>query len=80
MAVMTKAQARKFIDMDDKMIDILDYLKSKAVIDAKMHRTILLEGYKSLVDYLKQKKMINAREAAAAMKDGFNSLLLTLAK
>jgi len=80
MAVMTKAQARKFIDMDDKMIDVLDYLKAKGIMDAKIHRSILLQGYKSLVDYLKQKKLINAKEAASAMKGGFNSLLVSIAK
>ena len=80
MAVMTKAQAKKFIEMDDKMIDVLDYLKEKAVIDSATHRRILLEGYSKLVEYLEQKKMINGKEAGAAIKGGFNSLLMTLAE
>ena len=32
MAVMTKAQAKKFNEMTDKMIDVLNFLKSNNVI------------------------------------------------
>ena len=80
MAVMTKEQAKKFIEMDDKMIDVLDYLKSKGVIDAKEHRSILLAGYTRLVECLQQKKLINAKEAREAVKGGFNYLLPKLTK
>ena len=80
MAVMTKEQAKKFVAMDDKMIDVLDLLKTKGVIDSKMHRTILLEGYKSLVEYLQQKGLVNVKEASEAIKGGFNYLLPKLAK
>ena len=80
MAVMTKAEAKKILELDDRMIDVLDLLKSKRVLDAKMHRTILLEGYKRLVDYLLQKKTINASEAKQAMKNGLDYLLPRLAR
>ena len=80
MAVITKAEAKKILDLDDRMIDVLDLLKNKRVLDAKMHRTILLEGYKRLVAYLQQKKTINANEAKQAMKNGLDYLLPLLAK
>jgi hypothetical protein len=80
MAVMTRAQAKKFIEMDDKMLDVLNYLKDKSVLDAKLHRRFLLAGYNHLVDYLQVQKMLNAKEAKEAMKDGFNSLLISLSK
>ena len=78
MAIMTHAQAKKFCEMDDKMLDVLDYLKDKGVLDAKMHRTILLAGYSNLVEYLQKKKVINAKDAKAAMQGGFASLLETI--
>ena len=62
------------------LLDILDLLKNKRVLDAKMHRTVLLEGYKSLVAYLQQKKIVNANEAKQAMKNGLDYLLPLLAK
>ena len=80
MAVMTKEQAKKFIEMDDKMIDVLDYLKAKGVIDEKAHRSILLAGYTRLVECLQEKKLINAKEAKEAIKGGFNYLLPKLAR
>ena len=80
MAVMTKAEAKKLVEMDDKMIDVLDLLKNKKILDAKMHRRILLEGYSTLVAYLNEKKLINASEAKQAIKAGFDYLLPTLAK
>jgi hypothetical protein len=80
MAVITKAEAKKILDLDDRMLDILDLLKNKRVLDAKMHRTVLLEGYKSLVAYLQQKKIVNANEAKQAMKNGLDYLLPLLAK
>jgi len=80
MALMTQAQAKKFIAMDDKMLDVLDYLKEKGVLDARMHRKILLEGYSKLVEYLEQKKYIKANEAKEAIKKGFDYLLPVLAE
>ena len=80
MAVMTKAEAKKILELDDRILDVLDLLKSKRVLDAKMHRTILLEGYKRLVDYLQQKKIITASDAKQAMKKGMDYLLPRLAK
>ena len=78
MAVMTKAQAKKFNDQFDKMLDVIDYLKSKNIINAEEHRAIMLKGFSKLVDLLKEKKGINAQGAKAAMKGGFASLLETL--
>jgi hypothetical protein len=80
MALMTKAEAKKFADMDDRMLDVLDYLKSKQVLDAKTHRSILLKGYKGLVAYLQEKKHIDANEAKQAIEGGFYYLLPRLAK
>jgi hypothetical protein len=77
---MTKAEAKKFADMDDRMLDVLDYLKDKEVLDAKTHRTILLQGYKSLVAFLQEKKYIDAGGAKEAIEGGFYSLLPLLAK
>jgi len=78
MAVMTKAQAKKFNEMTDKMIDVLNYLKSNKVINADEQRSVLLKGFSKLVDLLQEKKVINAKEAKAAMKGGFESLLVSL--
>ncbi|MCX5901293.1 MAG: hypothetical protein NTX06_11305 [Proteobacteria bacterium] len=79
MAIMTHAQAKKLVEMDDKMIDVLDYLKDKNVIDEKTHRRILLEGYEKLVIYLEKKKVISGKQAKEAVKSGFNYLLPVLA-
>ena len=50
MAIMTKAQAKNFAEMDDFMLELCDFLKSKSVIDANIHRSILLKGFSRLVD------------------------------
>ncbi len=80
MAIMTQAQAKKFIDLDDKTLDVLDYLKDKNVVDEKTHRRILLEGYEKLVNYLEKKKVISGKQAKEAVKNGFNYLLPVLAE
>ena len=78
MAVMTKAQAKKFNEMTDKMIDVLNFLKSNKVIDDNEHRSVMLKGFSKLVDLLQEKKILNAKDAKAAMKGGFDSLLVSL--
>ena len=78
MAVMTKAQAKKFNEMTDKMIDILNFLKNGKVIDAGEQIAIMLKGFSKLVDVLQEKKIINAKGAKAAMKGGFDSLIAEL--
>ena len=80
MAIMNKAQAKKFCEMDDKMIDVMNYLLSKGVVDAKTHRRIMLEGYSKLVDYLESKKVITGKQAKEAVKGGFDYLLPVLAQ
>ena len=80
MAIMTHAQAKKYCEMDDKMIDVLDYLKDRNVINEKTHRRILLEGYEKLVIYLEKKKVISGKQAKEAVKSGFNYLLPVLAE
>jgi len=80
MAIMTKAQAKNFAEMDDFMLDLCDFLKSKGVIDAKVHRRILLSGFFRLVEFLQEKKIINSREAKEAMDKGFTTLVYALAK
>lgn len=80
MAILTKAEAKKLVEMDDKMLDVLDLLKAKNVIDAKVHRTILLSGYFNLIDYLQQKKILTGSEAKQSIKVGFDYLLPLLAK
>ena len=80
MAVMTKVQAKKYSDQFDKMLDVIDYLKSKNIIDAEEHRAILLKGFSKLVDLLKEKKVIGDKDAKAAMKGGFASLLVRLSE
>lgn len=74
-AVMTKDQAKKFKEMPDRMIDILDLLKSKGILDEKTHRKYLLVGYSALVDYLEEKKVISAKDAKESQKNGFDSLI-----
>ncbi|MCX5895196.1 MAG: hypothetical protein NTZ51_05125 [Proteobacteria bacterium] len=80
MSILTKAQAKNFAEMDDFMLELCDFLKSKGVIDAKIHRSILLKGFSSLVDYLQEKKVISAKEAKEAMEKGYTSLVNALAK
>jgi hypothetical protein len=78
MAIMTKQQAKKFIEQPDKMLDVLDYLVEKKVISGDEHRAVLLKGFSGLVELLQAKKAINAKDAKAAMQGGFASLLETI--
>ncbi|MBM4311774.1 MAG: hypothetical protein FJ119_12620 [Deltaproteobacteria bacterium] len=78
MSVMTKADAKKFMEMEDRMIDILDYLHAKNIMNADDHRGILLGGYFRLVEFLKKKGHLNARQAKEALQDGFDSLITSL--
>ena len=78
MAIMTKAQAKKLIDQPDKMLDVLDILVDKKIINAEEQRATLLKGFSKLVDVLQEKKVINAKGAKAAMQGGFASLLESL--
>lgn len=80
MAIMTKAQAKNFAEMEDFMLELCDFLKSKGVIDATVHRSILLKGFSRLVDYLQEKKVITAKEAREAMDKGFTSLVYAMTK
>ena len=79
MAVMTKAQAKSLNEQADKMLDVLELLKGKRIINASEQRSILLKGFSKLVDTLQEKKVINAKAAKDAMKGGFASLLSDLA-
>ena len=79
MAAITKADAKKLDEMTDKMLDVIDLLKSKKVISADEHRAILLKGFSKLVDLLQEKKVIKAKDAKDALKGGFTSLLNSLA-
>ncbi len=78
MAIMTKQQAKKLIEQPDKMLDVLNYLVDKKIINAEEHRATLLKGYSKLVAVLQGKKVINAKDAKAAMQGGFASLLETI--
>ena len=78
MAVMTKAQAKKFNEMTDKMIDVLNFLKNGKIINADEHRAVMLKGFSKLIDTLQEKKVISAKDAKGAMKGGFDSLLVSL--
>ena len=78
MAIMTKVQAKKLIEQPDKMLDVLNILVDKKIIDGAEQRAVLLKGFSKLVDVLKEKKVINAAGANAAMKGGFASLLETI--
>jgi len=80
MAVMTKQQAKKFAEMNDFFLDLLNLLKEKGVIDNKEHRQFLLTGYEKLVEHLGKKKVISSKAAKDAMKRGFTSLVYSLAK
>ena len=80
MAVMTKKQAKKFAEMNDFFLDLLNLLREKKVITNSEHRTFLLTGYEKLVGHLVKKKIITAKEARSAMKSGFTSLVYSLAK
>ncbi len=78
MAVIAKNDARKFLEMDDRMIDILDYLRDKKIIDDLTHRKILLGGYFRLVEYLEVKKHLSKQQARDALANGFDSLIEAL--
>ena len=78
MAVMTKAQAKKFNEMTDKMLDVLNFLKNAKIIDADEQRAVMLKGFSKLIDVLQEKKVLNAKGAKAAMNGGFDSLLISL--
>jgi len=80
MAVMTKQQAKKFVEMNDFFLDLLNLLKEKKVIGNKEHRSFLLTGYEKLVEYLEKKKVISSKDAKNAMKKGFTSLVSSLSK
>ena len=75
MALMTKAEAKKFLEMDDRMIDILDFLRDKGVFNEQTHRKILLSGYFRLVEYLEKEKIITEKQAQGAQKNGFDDLI-----
>ena len=80
MAVMTKQQAKKFAEMNDFFLDLLNLLKEKKVISNNEHRSFLLTGYEKLVEHLEKKKVISSQDAKNAMKKGFTSLVSSLAK
>ncbi len=79
MAVMTKAEAKKFLELDDRMIDILNFLKAKSILDEETHRKILLGGYFRLIEYLAKKNMLKKKQADDALENGFDSLIKALA-
>jgi len=78
MAVMTKAEAMKFMEMDDRMIDILDFLRDKKILNEQTHRKILLSGYFRLVEYLEKEKIITGKQAKEAQDNGFDDLIIAL--
>ena len=80
MAVMTKQQAKKFAEMSDFFLDLLNLLKEKGVINNEEHRLFLLTGYEKLVEHLEKKKFISPKDGKNAMKNGFASLVYSLAK
>ncbi len=78
MGVMTKTDAKKFLELEDRMIDILDYLLAKNIMNSEEHRGILLGGYFRLVEFLHKKELLNTRQAKEALQDGFDSLINSL--
>jgi hypothetical protein len=80
MAVMNKQQAKKFTEMSDFFLDLLNYLREKGVIDKKDHSRLLLVGYERLVEHLAKIKVISSKDAKDAMKNGYKSLVYSLAK
>jgi hypothetical protein len=80
MAVMTKQQAKKFTEMSDFFLDLLNLLKDKGVINNEEHRRFLLTGYEKLIEHLEKKKVISSKDAKNAMKSGFTSLVYSLAR
>ena len=79
MAVMTQTQAKRFLEMEDRMIDILNFLRDKGIMDAQTHRKILLGGYFRLVEYLQLKKILTAKQADESLTGGFDVLIKNLA-
>ena len=80
MAVMTKQQAKKFTEMSDFFLDLLNLLKEKRIINNQEHQRFLLTGYEKLIEHLEKKKVISSKDAKNAMKSGFTSLVYSLAK
>jgi hypothetical protein len=80
MAVMTKQQAKKFAEMNDFFLDLINLLKEKRVINNNEHKKFLLTGYEKLVEHLVKIKIISSKDAKDAMKNGFTSLVYSLAK
>ena len=80
MAVMTKQQAKKFTEMSDFFLDLLNHLRDKGVLSKKDHARLLLVGYERLVEHLAENKIISSKDAKSAMKNGFKSLVYSLAK
>ena len=48
MGVITKTDAKKFLELEDRMIDILDYLLAKNIMNSEEHRGILLRRIRCL--------------------------------
>ena len=80
MAVMNKQQAKKFTEMSDFFLDLLNYLRDNGVLSKKDHARLLLVGYERLVEHLAENKIISSKDAKSAMKNGFKSLVYSLAK
>ncbi len=80
MAVMTKQQAKKFTEMSDFFLDLLNFLREKGVINKKDHNKLLLTGYERLIEHLANNKVISSKDAKDAMKNGYTSLVYSLAK
>lgn len=79
MAVFTKTQAKKLVELDEFYMPMLDALKKEGVLDDTTHRRYMLCGYYRLVEFLQEKKLITTRQAEEAMKGGFTSLVMSLA-
>lgn len=80
MAVMTKQQAKKYAEMSDFFLDLLNLLKDQGIVSASEHKLFLLTGYEKLVEHLEKNKVISSKDAKDAMKNGFTSLVFSLAK
>jgi len=80
MAVMNKQQAKKFAEMSDFFLDLLNLLKDQGIVTSSEHKLFLLTGYEKLVEHLEKNKVISSKDAKDAMKNGFTSLVFSLAK
>ena len=80
MAVMSKQQAKKFAEMSDFFLELLNLLKDQGIVTTGEHKLFLLTGYEKLVEHLEKKKIISSKDAKDAMKSGFTSLVFSLAK